>query len=386
MRAVVIILDSCGVGELPDAARYGDSGSNSIRNVALKTGGLKMPSMRDLGLGNIIDIPGVPPVGSPVLSYGKMASLSEGKDSTIGHWEHFGIITETPFPTYPDGFPGSLIDEFSIRTGRRVIGNKAASGTDIIKELGEEHLRSGDLIVYTSADSVFQIAAHKKVVSIEELYKYCGIAREMLAGEHAVSRVIARPFDGEPGSFVRTSERHDFSLTPPVPTGLDILSGAGYEVISVGKINDLFAGAGITDSYPTESNADGIDTLIELLKTEFNGLLYINLVDFDMLWGHRNDYLGFAGGLEYFDNRLKEILESLKEKDLFIISADHGCDPTTVSTDHSREYVPILAGVAPFGKKGVNLGIRKTFADLGATTLDYFGLKQPAGLSFLGEL
>jgi phosphopentomutase len=387
VRACVLILDSCGVGELPDAALYGDTGSNTIGNVARKMNGLALPNLQKMGLGNIIEIEGVPPESRPMMSYGKMGQESAGKDSTVGHWEHFGIITTRPFPTYPEGFPPEIIAEFEQRTGRKVIGNKAASGTEIIKELGEEHLKTGALIVYTSADSVFQIAAHKRVVPIDELYRYSRIAREIMSGENGVSRIIARPFDGAPGSFYRTAERHDFSLVPTSPTGLDILSKAGYEVISIGKINDLFAGKGIIESNPTKSNADGVDMLIEILGRKYSGLVYINLVDFDMLWGHRNDFRGFAGGLEYVDKRLPEITGKLMAGDLFIISADHGCDPTTASTDHSREYVPILAGLGEFDKrKGNALGTRKTFADLGATVLDYFGLHQPKGESFLGDL
>jgi phosphopentomutase len=375
------------VGELPDAGLYGDGGSNSIGNVALKVGGLNLPQLRNLGLGNIIEISGVPSVDRAVFYYGKMACASAGKDSTTGHWEHFGIITEKPFPTYPDGFPGAVIEEFERRTGRKVIGNKAASGTEIIKVLGERHIETGDLIVYTSADSVFQIAAHKKVVPVDELYEYCRIAREIMTGEHAVSRVIARPFDGRPGSFFRTAERHDFSLQPFEKTGLDILSAADFDVIGVGKINDLFAGSGITRSCPTKSNAEGIERLIEILGEDFSGLVYVNLVDFDMLWGHRNDYRGFASGLEFFDGGLDDVLRHFQEGEFFAITADHGCDPTTPSTDHSREYVPVLAGIAPFGKKaGKDLGVRKTFADLGATVLDFFGLRQPRGDSFLKEL
>ena len=382
----MLILDSCGVGELPDADVYGDSGSNSIGNVADKMGHLKLPELGKCGLGNIIDIKGVPKRKKTVLSFGKMASLSAGKDSTTGHWEHFGIITEKPFPTYPGGFPDNIIREFESRTGKKVIGNKAASGTEIMEELGEEHIRTGDIIVYTSADSVFQIAAHVDIVPLNELYDYCLIARNMLVGDHNVSRVIARPFTGEPGNFIRTADRHDFSISPPAKSGLDILSENGLEVISVGKISDLYAGSGITKTFPTRSNAEGIDTLIEVLKSDFTGLVYINLVDFDMLWGHRNDYEGFAGGLEYFDSRLGEIMGALNNDDLFVISADHGCDPTTPSTDHSREYVPVLAGIDPFESTGKNLGIRKTFADLGATVLDYFGLNQQKGDSFLGDL
>lgn len=386
MRACVLILDSCGVGELPDAEIYGDSGSNSLGNVSRKRGGLNLPGLEKCGLGNIIKIMGVKQSSEPLLSFGKMATLSAGKDSTTGHWEHFGIITERPFPTYPDGFPPDLIAEFEAKTGKKVIGNKAASGTEIIKELGEQHLRTGQLIVYTSADSVFQIAAHTDVVPLEELYGYCRTARRMLTGEHNISRVIARPFEGVPGNFTRTADRHDFSIKPSHKSGLDIIAENGMDVISVGKIIDLFAGSGITRSFPTKSNSEGIDKLIEVLKSDFNGLVYANLVDFDMLWGHRNDYIGFAKGLEYFDGRLEDITANLRKGDLFLISADHGCDPTTASTDHSREYVPLLAGIYPFDKTGKNLGTRTSFADLGATVLEYLGLTLPSGNSFLGDI
>lgn len=383
----MLILDSCGVGELPDAADYGDCGSNTLSNVAAAMNGLALPNLSKLGLGNIIDIKGVPPIAESMMSFGKMAQGSSGKDSTVGHWEHFGIITKKPFPTYPHGFPPEIISEFEKRTGRKAIGNKPASGTEIIKELGEEHLKTGALIVYTSGDSVFQIAAHRRIVPVKELYRYSRIAREIMTGDHGVSRIIARPFDGEPGAFYRTEERHDFSLVPPIESGLDIIVKAGRQVISIGKINDLFAGKGLTESHPTKSNADGIDKLIEILGKPLDGLAYINLVDFDMLWGHRNDVRGFAGGLEYFDKRLPEILARLSKGDLFIISADHGCDPTTPSTDHSREYVPILASLCNFSVKwGGPLGTRTSFADLGATVLELFGLRQPTGQSFLGEL
>jgi len=387
MRACVLILDSCGVGALPDAADYGDADSNTIANTARAVGGLRLPNLQNLGLGNIIDIAGVPPTQIPSMFYGKAAQMSAGKDSTVGHWEHFGIITRMPFPTYPHGFPQVIMAEFERQTGYKAIGNKPASGTEIIKELGEEHLKTGALIVYTSGDSVFQIAAHRKIVDIPELYRCCRIARQIMSGEHGVSRIIARPFDGEPGSFYRTEERHDFSLEPTTKTGLDILKEAGKEVISIGKINDLFAGIGITESNPTKSNANGIDVLIEVLGRQFDGLVYINLVDFDMLWGHRNDYKSFAAGLEYFDTRLPSILEQLQPGDLFIISADHGCDPTTPSTDHSREYIPILAGIRG-GNRGIggDLGIRKSFSDIGATVLDYCGLHQTTGDSFLRSI
>jgi phosphopentomutase len=387
MRACVLILDSCGVGELPDAADYGDTGANTLGNVAISINGLTLPNLQKMGLGNIIDIKGVSPAAEPMMSYGKMAQASAGKDSTVGHWEHFGIITQKPFPTYPHGFPSEIIKEFEQRTGRKVIGNRPASGTEIIKELGEEHLKTGALIVYTSGDSVFQIAAHRRIVPIKELYRYSQIAREIMTGDHGVSRIIARPFDGDPDKFYRTEERHDFSLVPPKDSGLDILSKAGHQVISIGKINDLFAGKGISESHPTKSNADGVDKLLDILGKPFNGLVYINLVDFDMLWGHRNDVRGFAGGLEYFDKRLPEIIAKLSKGDLFIISADHGCDPTTPSTDHSREYVPILASLCNFNVKwGGPLGTRSSFADLGATVLEHYHLHQPTGQSFMGEL
>ena len=377
-------MDSCGVGALPDAAKYGDSDSNTIANTAKAVGGLNLPNLQRMGLGNIVEILGVPPAIAPSMSFGKAAQLSAGKDSTVGHWEHFGIITTTPFPTYPQGFPPEIISEFEMQTGHKAIGNKPASGTEIIKELGEQHIKTGALIVYTSGDSVFQIAAHRKIIPIEELYRCCRISRKIMTGEHGVSRIIARPFDGESGAFYRTEERHDFSLEPTSKTGLDILREAGKDVISIGKISDLFAGEGITESNPTKSNANGIDVLIEILTRDIDGLVYINLVDFDMLWGHRNDYTSFAGGLEYFDSRFPEIWSRLRAGDLFIISADHGCDPTTPSTDHSREYIPILTTiVGEMGNTGVNLGIRKTFSDIGATVLDLFGLRQPVGDSFL---
>lgn len=382
-----MVLDSCGVGELPDAASYGDAGSNTIANTAMAVGGLNMPNMQKLGLGNIIRINGIPAAETPSAYYGKMAEQSQGKDSTMGHWEIAGIISSQPFPVYPSGFPKALIDEFIRRTGRGVLGNKAASGTEIIVELGEQHMQTGKLIVYTSADSVFQIAAHTDIVPLDELYRYCQIARDLLTGEHAVSRVIARPFVGKPGEFVRTSDRKDFSLIPPAATMLDMLKDAGYDVITVGKVDYLFAEKGVTQTNHTKSNAHGINVTIEKLNEDFRGLLFINLVDFDMLWGHRNNYVEFARGLEYFDSKLPDIISSLRKDDLFIITADHGCDPTTPSTDHSREYVPILAYSKAFAGFGQNLGIRKTFADIAATILDLTNAgKIENGTSFAGEL
>ncbi len=371
----MIILDSCGVGELPDAADYGDTGSNTIGNCAESVGGLAMPNMAELGLGNIILIKGVPPVDMPSAYYGKMAEQSVGKDSTIGHWELAGIISETPFPVFPDGFPDEVIDKFIQLTGRNILGNIAASGTEIIARLGIKHQQTGDLIVYTSADSVFQVAAHTDIVPLNELYHYCELARGMLTGEQAVSRVIARPFTGKPGQFVRTPDRKDFSLEPPAATLLDRLSLAGYDVMTVGKVDYLFAGKGITRVNHTLSNKHGIETVIKLLSEDFNGLMFVNLVDFDMLWGHRNDAEGFAEGLEYFDGKLPAIISSLKNNDLLVITADHGCDPTTPSTDHSREYVPLLVYSPSFSESGGNLGVRGSFADLASTVAELFEIE-----------
>jgi len=370
-RVILIVLDSCGVGELPDASIYDDQGSNTLGNTAKKVGGLNLPNLEKLGLGNIEPITGVLPQKSPLACYGKMGELSPGKDSTTGHWEIAGVILKKPFPVYPDGFPEKVIHKFKKAIGREVLGNKAASGTEIIKELGEEHLRTGKPIVYTSADSVFQIAAHEDKIPVDRLYRFCLIAREILTGENGVARVIARPFEGEPGSFNRTARRKDFSLPPPEKTILDILKENKIEVIGIGKIEDLFAGKGLTKSIHTKDNTEGMDKLIKVMIEEKEGLIFINLIDFDMLWGHRNDFKGFAKGLEDFDKRLKEVLNLLKPEDLLVITADHGCDPTTPSTDHSREYVPVLV----YGeriKKGIDLGVRKSFSDVAATLAEIF--------------
>jgi len=386
-RICLLILDACGVGELPDAADYGDIGSNTIANCSIGMGGLNLPNMAKLGLGNIIPIKGVPPEADPLAYFGKMAEKSAGKDSTIGHWELGGLISRIPFPVFPDGFPDEIINKYKQLTGRGVLGNKPASGTEIIAELGEQHLKSGDLIVYTSADSVFQVAAHTDIVTLDELYRYCQIARDMLTGEHAVSRVIARPFIGRPGEFVRTPDRKDFSLTPPGDTILDKLKSSGYEVVTIGKVDYLFAGKGISRTIHTRSNADGIDNMIKVLDEDFTGLIFINLVDFDMLWGHRNNVKDFAGGLEYFDERLPEIIAKLKDDDLLLITADHGCDPTTPSTDHSREYVPILAYSKSFSGSGGDLGVRKSFADVASTIAELFYIDPiDTGESFAGVL
>lgn len=361
-RVTLIVLDSAGVGALPDAHEYGDIGSNTFGNLARVTGGLNLPHLQKMGLGNIIDIKGVSPLKSPVhAAFGKAMEASSGKDTTIGHWEIGGIIKKDPFPTYPNGFPPEIINEFETKTGRKVIGNCVASGTDIIDRLGEEHVKTGALIVYTSADSVFQIAAHEGVVSIEELYRYCEIAREMLS----VGRVIARPFMGEVGHFKRTSNRHDYSIEPQGITILDQLKEAGKQVLGVGKIYDIFAGRGLTDYVRSKSNMDGVDRTLEYMRQKSSGLIFTNLVDFDMNYGHRRDAEGYKKALEDFDARLPEILSAMKDDDILIITADHGCDPTHAGTDHTREYIPILV----YGKslRGSDLGIRHSFADIAKT-------------------
>ncbi len=385
-RVIIIILDSCGVGALPDAARYGDEGSNSIANTAQAVDGLDLPNLERLGLGNIVPINGVPPASMPGASFGKMATLSSGKDSTVGHWELMGLITTRPFPTYPNGFPEEIIGKFKELTELEVLGNKPASGTEIIKELGEEHSKTGNPILYTSADSVFQLAAHEEVIPIEKLYRICQKAREILTGEHGVARVIARPFIGKPGNFTRTERRKDFSLPPPADTLLDYLKAEGVEVTSIGKVDDLFGRRGFTRAIHTSSNEHGMEVIHQTMKNQKRGLIFANLVDFDMLWGHRNDYVNFAKGLEDFDRRLPEFLSLLGGKDLFIITADHGCDPTTPSTDHSREYVPLLV-FGPELRPGVDLGTRKSLGDLGATVSEAFGFSSfGCGESFLTEI
>ncbi|SFR02460.1 phosphopentomutase [Desulfoscipio geothermicus DSM 3669] len=384
-KVVIIVLDSAGIGALPDAAKYGDSGSNTLGNTARAVGGLKLPHLGQMGLGRLADITGVPPVDNPTACYGKMAELSPGKDTTTGHWEIAGIILDRPFPVYPQGFPPEIIEPFKKRIGRDILGNRAASGTAIIEELGEKHMQTGRPIVYTSADSVFQIAAHEEVIPVEELYRMCKIARELLTGEHAVGRVIARPFAGSPGAFKRTANRHDFSLAPPRPTVLELLQKNGREVAAVGKINDIFAGRGITKSIHTTGNMDGVDKTLQLMRQKVPGLIFTNLVDFDQQYGHRNDPRGYAAALEEFDRRLPEITNALGPEDVLFITADHGCDPTTPSTDHSREFVPLLV----YGrglKKGADLGTRASFSDVAATVADLFGLVFPAGKAFTGAI
>ena len=386
MRLIIIILDGCGIGEMPDAAEYGDAGSNTLVHVAEAVGGLSLPNLQKMGIGNLADIPGVPPNPDCTGGYGIMLEQSKGKDTTIGHWEIAGIITERPFPTYPHGFPKEVIEEFEKATGRGILGNVVASGTEIIKQLGEEHMRTGKPIVYTSADSVFQIAAHEDVIPVDELYDMSMKARKILTGEHMVARVIARPFIGEPGSFTRTDRRRDFSVEPPHPTVLDALKDAGYPVIGIGKIHDIYAGKGLTESSHIVNNLDGIAQTIDAIKTAERGLIFTNLVDFDMLWGHRNDPTGFAGGLKEFDDHLPDIQAAMRPDDLLIITADHGNDPTTPSTDHSREKVPLLVW-RPSAERCVDLGERQTFADIAATIADLFGLPPwPVGRSFANKV
>lgn len=381
-RVFLIVLDSFGIGELEDAAEYGDKGTNTLRSVS-KSPYFAMPHMGKLGFFNIDGIEVGEKESDPIGVVARMKEASKGKDTTIGHWEIAGIYSGRPLPTYPNGFPKELLEEFSEKTGRGVICNKTYSGTEVIKDYGDEMVRTGKLIVYTSADSVFQIAAHEDVVPVEELYRYCETARQMLQGEHGVGRVIARPFNGESGSYTRTPRRHDYSLMPPAVTMLDQLSENGYTVAAVGKIKDIFAGKGITESVYTKGNEEGIERTLEYLDKDFEGLCFINLVDYDMLYGHRNDVDGYAKALAYFDEKLPELLAKLREGDLLMITADHGCDPGYVqSTDHSREHTPFV--MCGRGLKPKNLGTRDTFADIGATVLDYFGIEPAfAGISML---
>jgi phosphopentomutase len=382
-RACVIVLDAVGAGELPDAHEYGDEGSNTLANVAKAVGGLDLPNLEHLGFGNVEELEGCPPMdGAPAVA-GRLLERSKGKDTTTGHWELMGIVTPVAMPTYAHGFPFEVIEEFAHRTGRGVLGNKAASGTEIIEELGEEHQRTGKWIVYTSADSVFQIAAHEETIPLEELYEACGIARGILTGKHAVGRVIARPFVGEPGSYTRTPNRHDWSLKPRQPNYLTLVREAGNEVHGVGKIPDIFAGMDIDHGYPTKSNADGIRQTESLLEELDSGLVFVNLVETDMLWGHRNDPENFHRCLQDFDRRLPDLLDALRDGDLLILTSDHGCDPTTPSTDHSREYALLLAYA-----QGRNAGGRVheggEFADVGATVHAWLGGRAP-GRSIPGK-
>ena len=386
MRVFLIVLDGVGMGALPDADRYGDAGANTLLHVAEQAGKLVLPVMQAHGLGNLLPMPGVQPSLAPRGARARMAEKSPGKDSTTGHWEMMGIALDRAFPTYPDGFPPHLLDRWSEKVQRGWIGNVAASGTEIIARLGAEHQETGRFIVYTSADSVFQVAAHERTVPIEQLYAACRAAREMLTGPHAVGRVIARPFEGEPGAYRRTSRRRDFSLTPPAPTVLDRLQEAGQRVITVGKVDDLFAGRGITDAIHTNSNEEGETILLDLAKRSGEGLVFANLVDFDTQYGHRNDPAGFARALRRFDAFFGEFADRLRGDEMAWITADHGNDPTTPGTDHTREYAPLLVA-GPHVRDGVDLGTRATFADLGATLAELFSVTPPrAGESFLSEL
>ena len=382
-RVFLIVLDSFGVGELPDAADFGDAGSNTLGAIR-NDPAFDCPTLTELGLFNIEGVGGG--ISAPRASFARMREASRGKDTTVGHWEIAGLVSERPLPTYPEGFPEDVIARFETLTGRGVLCNRPYSGTEVIKDFGEEHLRTGKLIVYTSADSVFQIAAHEDIVPVKELYRYCEIAREMLAGEHAVGRVIARPFGGE-YPFKRLPMRHDYSLVPPGKTMLDVLQDAGLDTVSVGKISDIFAGRGVSESYPTKSNADGMARTSELAAKDFCGLCFTNLVDFDMTYGHRNDIGGYAAAATEFDRWLATFLPLLREEDLCIITADHGCDPSTPSTDHSREHTPMLI-VGERVRDGVDLGTRGSFSDIAATVLDYFGVSSDgiAGESFYGEI
>ncbi|MFK3958640.1 phosphopentomutase [Guptibacillus hwajinpoensis] len=386
-RVFLVVMDSVGIGEAPDADQFDDLGADTLGHIADHMNGLKMPNMEKLGLGNIRELNGVSKADKPMAHYTKMMEASNGKDTMTGHWEIMGLYIEQPFRTFPNGFPDDLISELESRTGRKIIGNKPASGTEILVELGEEHVKTGALIVYTSADSVLQIAAHEDVVPLDELYHICEIAREMTkAEEYMVGRVIARPFEGEAGNFKRTSNRHDYALKPFGHTVMNELKDNDKDVIAIGKISDIYDEEGVTKSLRTKSNMDGMDKLIETQQMQFEGISFLNLVDFDALFGHRRDPQGYGEALEEYDERLTEVLERMEEDDLLLITADHGNDPIHHGTDHTREYVPLLAYYKGI-KEGTDLGIRKTFADIGATIADNFEVKLPEhGKSFLEKL
>lgn len=385
-RVILLVLDSLGIGELPDADKFGDKGSNTLKSL-WSSEKLNIPNLTEMGIFNIEGNDYGDKVANPTASFARMSELSNGKDTTIGHWEIAGLVSHSPLPTYPEGFPKEIIDAFKEATGREVLCNKPYSGTEVIKVYGEEHMKTGALIVYTSADSVFQIAAHEEIVPVDELYRYCQMAREILKGEHAVGRVIARPFIGSKETgFTRTANRRDFSLEPQGETICDILLEEGINTVGVGKISDIFAGKGIKKSYKTKDNMDGMDRIIQLVRDEEPGFIFANLVDFDMKYGHRNDVLGYTEALNEVDARIGELLDSMKEEDILIITADHGCDPATPSTDHSREYTPMLI----YGhtiRKGVNLGTRSSFSDIAATIADIFAVRKPPyGESYYNEV
>ncbi|QOK24956.1 phosphopentomutase [Cytobacillus oceanisediminis] len=386
-RVFLIVMDSVGIGEAPDADKFGDKGADTIGHIAEKVNGLKMPNMGKLGLSNISEIKGIEKAEKPMAFYTKMQEASNGKDTMTGHWEIMGLNIQTPFRVFPDGFPQELISELETRTGRKIIGNKPASGTEILVELGEEHMKTGALIVYTSADSVLQIAAHEDIIPIEEQYEICKIARELTLDEkYMVGRVIARPFIGEPGNFQRTSNRHDYALKPFDRTVMNEMADIGLDVLAIGKISDIFDGEGVTEAIRTTSNMDGMDKLIETFEKEFTGLSFLNLVDFDALFGHRRDPEGYGKALEEFDERLPEVFEKMQAGDLLMITADHGNDPVHHGTDHTREYVPLLVYSKDM-EEGQELPNSETFADIGATIADNFNVKMPAfGKSFLNQL
>ncbi len=383
-RVIWIVLDSVGVGEMPDAAAYGDTGSDTLGNIA-RMRGLNVPNLCKLGLGNLKPMPQLPKANPAEGAYGRCTLASPGKDTTTGHWEMAGIHLTKPFPLFPHGFPPAVMDEFEKQVGRKAIGNKAASGTEIIEELGEEHMRTGSPIVYTSADSVFQIAAHEEVIPLWELYRMCEIARAILRGPYEVGRVIARPFEGAPGEFKRTANRHDYAVPPPKGMLLDKLADRKVQVYSVGKIFDVFLGRGIEDHVTTKGNADGMAKTLETMKELDSGLIFVNLVDFDQQYGHRNDLEGYAGAIEEFDRWLPQFQTALKPGDLAILTADHGCDPTTPSTDHSREYAPLLV-FGPKARADVDLGLRATLSDIGQTVAENFGTSISKGTSFLSAV
>ncbi|WP_079910759.1 phosphopentomutase [Paenibacillus sp. 32352] len=386
-RICLIVLDSVGIGELPDAPSFGDTGSHTLGHIAEKNPSFALPHLEQYGLGNIAPLKGIAPVEKPLASYGKMAEVSVGKDTMTGHWEIMGLKVSIPFNVFPDGFPKELIERFEQETGRKVLGNKPASGTEILDELGEEQMKTGSWIVYTSADSVFQLAAHEDIIPLEELYRACEIARKLtLEDPYAVGRVIARPYVGQPGAFKRTPNRHDYAVKPPELTVMNYLKDAGLDCIAVGKINDIYSGEGVTEARSTKSNLDGIQATIEYMKKPFNGLLFTNLVDFDSLYGHRRDPQGYARALEEFDAWLPKLQECIGPDDLLILTADHGNDPIHHGTDHTREYVPLLVYSPSLNNQG-SLGVRTTFADVGATIADNFGMKSTGnGNSFLQQL
>lgn len=386
-RVIWMVIDSVGIGQLPDSKKFGDEGVNTLGNIVKSFTDIKIPNLKKLGIGNINEVDFMESEENPIAAFGKCSEVSQGKDTTTGHWEMTGVLVETPFKTFENGFPKDIIDEFEKRTGRKVVGNKPSSGTTILDEYGEHQMETGDVIVYTSADSVFQIAAHEEIIPLDELYKMCKIAREIMMGENAVARIIARPYIGKKkGDFSRTSNRRDYSLNPFEPTVLDNIKQSGLDVIGVGKIEDIFNGQGITEAIHTKDNMDGVDETINYIKKDNKGLIFTNLVDFDSKYGHRRDTKGYKEALEEFDARIPEIIEAMNDNDVLIINADHGNDPTYKGTDHTREYIPLLV----YGKnikQGVNLGIRNSFADIGATVTDILNVEMPKnGISFKDEM